>query len=45
MRAARDLEHRARHPRVRPGEVDVLEHAERVALGAGDDAGLDARAR
>ena len=29
---ARDLEHRPGHPRVRPGEVDVLKHAERVAL-------------
>ena len=37
---ARDLEHGPGHLRVRAGEVDVLEHAERVALGAGDELGL-----
>ena len=38
---ARHLEHGAGHLRVRAGEVDVLEHAERPALGLRHDPRLD----
>ena len=38
---AGDLQHGPAHLGVGPGEVDVLEHADGVALGAGHEPGLD----